>query len=135
MIMKYLNFIDNTASTMYKYPIKSFIYLLTLNMLYYFVDNFILSLLIFLVWVIMIDSYALSRYIRENGRANSMDVLRVKTFTKEHILALLFSNFSYTIFKALELKTFVLILLFKVIISFIMTYGYIKATYKQMIKE
>lgn len=133
--MKYLNFIDNTASTMYKYPIKSFVYLLTLNIVYFSTDNFLLSLLIFSIWTIMAEAYALSRYVRKNSKANSMDVLKSRTFTKEHIIVILLSSLSYTIFKAFELKAFVLITLSKVITSFIMTYGYILASYKQMIKE
>lgn len=133
--MKLFDLIDKMANIMYIHPIKTFVYLVVLNMLYFSTTNLILALPIFLIWSFMIQAYVVSRIARKYSRVSSLDVFScIPLFNFKIIVIILISVTLYILINTF-IQSFILRLIGFVTVSIIMTLGYIITIYKYVEKK
>lgn len=133
--MKIFNLIDKIANIMYVYPIKTFVYLVVLNMLYFSTTNFILAIVIFLIWSFMTEAYVISRIAKKYDRISSLEVvLYGPLFDFKIIMTIIISVTLYILVNTF-IQSFILRLIGFIISSFIMTLGHVIIIYKHIEKK
>lgn len=134
-MINFFNFIDNMANKMYIYPIKTLVFIIVLNMLYYSTENLFLGMFIFFIWSMMTEAYVTSRIARKRSNMSSMDtMLNTNLFDIKIFLIVFISSMLHTTLMNFA-NSFFVILIAKLIVSITMTLGYIIILYKQIEKE
>lgn len=133
--MKIFNLIDKIANIMYVYPIKTFVYLVVLNMLYFSTTNLILGLFIFLIWSFMIEAYVVSKIARKYNRVSSLEVFSYTPLLNFKIFVTILISITLYILVNIFIQPFILRLIGFIMVSVIMTSGFIITIYKHVKKE
>ena len=77
-MLRILNIVERVSNIMYRYPFKSFIYLITLNMIYGLNDNLIFDIILLFIWNMMTDCYVISVLTKkEDSVITSLDILNI----------------------------------------------------------
>lgn len=131
-MINFFNFIDNIANKMYVYPIKTLVFIIVLNMLYYSTEDLFVGIFVFFIWSIMIEAYVTSRIARKRSNISSMDIMfNTSLFDIKIFLIICVSSMLHTTLINFA-NSFFVILIAKLIVSIIITLGYIIILYKQI---
>lgn len=131
-MLYFLDIVERVSNIMYRYPFKSFIYLITLNMIYGFNDNLIFDIIILFIWNMMINCYAVSVLAKKgNSNVTSLDILNINVLTIKHFLVLTLASTLLALIDIVS-NNLILELIVRISAAFTMTYGFIYLGYKQL---